>query len=108
MVTISILYPNLPGSRFDLAYYVERHMPRAMALLRQHPGYRGVSVERGLGGAAPGTEAAYTAMCHFKFESQDAFMSAFMPHAAELQGDMVNYSEVAPIIQVSDVLILGN
>ena len=107
MVTISILYPNLPGSRFDLTYYVERHMPRAMALLSQHSGYRGVSVERGLGGAAPGTEAAYTAMCHFKFESQDAFMSAFMPHAAELQSDMVNYSEAAPIIQVSDVLIFG-
>lgn len=105
MIKISILYPNTPGSRFDLRYYVEVHMPRSIELLGAHPGFRGVSVERGVGGGQPGTDAAYVAMCHFLFDSADEFMEAFAPHAAELQGDMPNYTDIAPTIQVNEVLI---
>ena len=105
MVRISILYPNKKGSRFDMAYYIERHMPQSIRLLSAHPGFKGVSVEKGLGGAAPGSEAAYVAMCHFLFDSVEAFMSAFAPHAPELQGDIPNYTDVAPLIQVNEVLI---
>lgn len=105
MVKISILYPNTPGSRFDFRYYVDKHMPRSIQLLSAHPGFRGVSVEQGTGGGAPGSPAAYGAMCHFSFTSADAFMAAFMPHAPELQGDIPNYTDVAPVIQVNEVLI---
>jgi len=102
---ISILYPNRPGTRFDLRYYVETHMPRSIELLSAHPGFRSVSVERGIAGAEPGSQAAYVAMCHFGFESVEDFLAAFMPHAAELQGDMRNYTDVAPVIQINEVLI---
>jgi uncharacterized protein (TIGR02118 family) len=105
MVTISILYPNKPGSRFDFRYYAERHMPRSIELLSAHPGYQGVSVERGVGGAAPGSVPEYVAMCHFQFNSADDFLQAFMPNAPELQGDIPNYTDVAPVIQINDVLI---
>ncbi|MGH9831652.1 MAG: EthD family reductase [Blastocatellia bacterium] len=105
MVRISILYPNQPGSRFDMAYYIEQHMPESIRLLSAHPGFKGVSVEKGLRGAAPGSEAAYIAMCHFLFESAEAFMAAFLPHAAEMQGDIPNYTDVAPVIQFNEVLI---
>lgn len=105
MVRISILYPNKKGSRFDMAYYIEKHMPQSIRLLSTHPGFKGVSVEKGIGGAAPGSEAAYVAMCHFLFESAEAFMAAFMPHAPELQGDMPNYTDITPVIQVNEILI---
>jgi uncharacterized protein (TIGR02118 family) len=105
MITISILYPNTPGSRFDIDYYVDKHMPMSIALLGTHPGFRGVSVERGLGGAAPGSAADYSAMCHFRFDSVEDFMAAFSPHAAALQADIANYTDVAPIIQFNEVLI---
>jgi uncharacterized protein (TIGR02118 family) len=105
MIRISILYPNTKGSRFDMGYYVHQHMPRSISLLGNHPGFKGVSVEKGLAGAAPGSEAAYVAMCHFLFESAEAFMAAFMPHAPELQGDIANYTDVTPTIQFNEVLI---
>jgi uncharacterized protein (TIGR02118 family) len=105
MVKISILYPSRPGSRFDFGYYIERHMPRSIELLSAHPGFKGVSVERGVGGAAPGTAAAYVAMCHFQFNSLDDFLQAFMPNAPELQGDMPNYTDLEPVIQVNEILI---
>jgi uncharacterized protein (TIGR02118 family) len=105
MTKISILYPNTPGARFDLDYYVKTHMPLSIKLLSAHPGFRGVSVEHGVGGAVPGTEAAYIAMCHFSFVSAEDFLVAFMPHAEVLQGDMPNYTDIEPVIQVNKVLI---
>lgn len=105
MVTISILYPNEAGARFDFQYYTEVHMPRSIRLLGAHPGFRGVSVERGVGGATPEAAAAYLAMCHFRFTTTEAFLQAFMPHASELQADMPNYTSVQPVIQVNEVLM---
>jgi uncharacterized protein (TIGR02118 family) len=105
MVKISILYPNTPGGRFDFRYYSETHMPRSIELLSAHPGYQGVSVERGVGGAAPGSAPEYVAMCHFEFTSADDFLAAFMPHAPELQGDLPNYTDAAPVIQINEVLL---
>jgi len=102
---ISILYPNKNGARFDMGYYIDRHMPMSIALLSAHPGFRGVSVERGIGGAVPGSDAAYVAMCHFEFNSAADFLEAFMPHAQTLQGDIPNYTDVEPTIQVNEVLI---
>lgn len=108
MVKISILYPDSPATHFDFGYYLATHMPRAIELLSQYPGYRGVSVERGIGGAAPGTSAAFVAMCHFSFDSVDAFMAAFLQHAAELKDDVPNYTNSTSTIQISEVVISGN
>jgi len=88
-----------------MGYYIDTHMPLSIGLLSAHPGFKGVSVERGLGGATPGTDAAYIAMCHFLFNSAEDFMATFMPHAEVLQGDMPNYTDIEPVIQISEVLI---
>jgi uncharacterized protein (TIGR02118 family) len=80
-------------------------MPRSIELLSAHPGFRGVSVERGIRGPAPDSEPAYIAMCHFLFDTADQFLEAFMPHVAELQGDMPNYTDIEPTIQLNEVLI---
>jgi len=104
-IKVSILYPNKAGARFDVRYYVETHMPRSIELLSAHPGFESVSVERGAAGAEPGSDASYVAMCHFGFRSVEDFLAAFMPHAAELQGDMPKYTDISPIIQINEVLI---
>lgn len=105
MIRISILYPNTAGSHFDFTYYLETHMPMAIKLLGTHPGYRGVMVERGLGGTTPGSAATYAAMCHFLFTSIEDFIAAFAPNAATLQGDIPQYTNVEPVIQFNEVLI---
>ncbi len=105
MIRVSILYPNRKGSRFDLRYYLETHMPLSIKLLGAHPGFRGVTVDHGVAGAAPGTEPAHIAMCHFLFRSSDDFMQAFMPHAQALQHDIPRYTDVTPVIQFNDVVL---
>jgi uncharacterized protein (TIGR02118 family) len=103
VIRVSILYPA--GGAFDMAYYLDSHMPRAIALLSQGRGYRGVSVERGVGGVAPGSPPAFLALCHYTFDSLEDFMAAFLPHAAELQSDIRNYTAIEPVIQFSEVAI---
>jgi uncharacterized protein (TIGR02118 family) len=68
---------------------------------------KGLSVERGLIGTAPDIPPAYIAMCHLLFDSVDAFMTAFMPHADMLQGDIRNYTDVDAVIQFNAIEIRG-
>ena len=105
MVKISILYPNQKGSRFDMNYYLNTHMPMSIERLGAAKGFRGVSVERGLSGIVPDSEPTYIEMGHFLFDSVEDFLSAFTPHATILQGDMPNYTDVEPTIQVNEVAI---
>jgi len=101
MIKLNIFYPNKEGSRFDLDYYLHTHMP--MAIERLGPGLRGVSVEHGVSGVQPGTTSTYIVICNFTFDSPEAFLAAFMPHAQVLQGDIVNYTDVEPIMQFSEI-----
>ena len=105
MTKISILYPNRNGSRFDMNYYLNTHMPMSIERLSMAKGFRGVSVERGMSGTTPGSAPAYVAMCHFMFDSVEDFLAAFTPHAAVLQGDIPNYTDVEPTIQVNEIAI---
>lgn len=104
MIKVSILYPNRPGSRFDVDYYLDTHMPMSIDLLG--PAMKEISVEIGLAGGEPGTPPPYVATCHFVCETVDAFLGAFLPHAARLQSDMANYTDIEPMIQIGEIRIL--
>jgi uncharacterized protein (TIGR02118 family) len=106
MIKISILYPHRQEARFDMDYYLKTHMPMSIERLSAHPGFKGVSVERGLGGEIPGSDPTYIALCHFLFASIEDFLAAFNPHAEFLQSDMPHYTDIKPIIQISAVEIL--
>jgi len=104
MIRLTILYPNTPGSRFDFTYYLQTHMPMAEKLLA--PVLKGLSVERGVLGTTPESPPTYSAMCHMLFDSIEAFMAAFLPHAETLQGDIKNYTDVEAVIQFNEIEIL--
>lgn len=101
MVKVSVFYPKTADSRFDMSYYLTKHIP--MVQQKLGAALRGTSVEEGLAGAQPGTPPAYAAMGHLLFDSVDAFLQAFGPHAAAIIGDIPNYTNTQPTIQVSDV-----
>jgi uncharacterized protein (TIGR02118 family) len=105
MFNISSVYPKKEGYRFDFDYYLNRHMPMSIDRLSKAKGFRGVSVERGVDVDEPSIESSYVAMCHYYFDSLENFMAAFMPHAEELQGDITNYTNIQPIIQINEVKI---
>ena len=103
MIIVSVLYPSGVGSKFDMDYYLQRHIP--MVQRRLGAPLKRVAVERGLAGGAPGAPPPYLAAAHLYFESVEAFETAFAPHAAEIQGDIPNYTKIRPVLQISEVLL---
>jgi uncharacterized protein (TIGR02118 family) len=53
----------------------------------------------------PGQPAPYAAIATFTFDSVEAFTAAVMPHYAELQGDIPNYTDIEPVVQIGDIRI---
>ena len=101
MIKVSVLYPNAAGSKFDTSYYFDRHVPMVQEKLGA--AVRGISVEQGLGGAQPGSPAAYVMMFHLLFDSVEAFQQSFGPHSEAIVGDIANYTNAQPTIQISEV-----
>ena len=102
MIKVSVMYPSGAGSRFDMDYYVTRHM----RLVQDELGgaLKGIAVDRGLD--APDSPAPYVAIGHLYFESLDAYREAFEPKAGAILGDTPNYTGIQPVVQVSAVELL--
>lgn len=104
MVQLSILYPKREDATFNWDYYLNTHMPLSLKL--QGEAVQRVTIARGIENI-PSTPVAHVAITTFLYDSVDAFMAAFMPHASVLQGDMPNYTNIQPVIQFSEVLAPG-
>jgi uncharacterized protein (TIGR02118 family) len=101
VVKVSVFYPNSAGCKFDMNYYLTKHMP--MVQQKLGAACKSIAVEQGIAGGAPGAPATYVAMGHLYFDSADAFQLAFAPHAQAILADIPNYTNTQPTIQISDV-----
>jgi uncharacterized protein (TIGR02118 family) len=103
VIKVSVLYANGPNVRFDHAYYRDRHMPLLAA--RMGESCKRYTVEKGLAGGAPGSQPPFVALCHIYCDSLASFQAGFGPHAAEIMGDIANYTDVTPVLQISEVVV---
>ena len=103
MIKVSVLYVDTEGSKFDMDYYCQKHVP--MVQQKLGTACKSVAVEQGICGPTPGSRPTYVAMGHLYFDSVEAFQSAFGPHADVIMGDIPNYTEIQPTIQISEVKI---
>ena len=101
MIKVSVLYPNRPGAKFDMTYYCEKHIP--MVQQKLGAACKRVAVEHGTAGMAPGSPPAFIAMGHLYCDSVAAFQTAFAPHAQAIMADIPNYTDIEPMIQISEV-----
>jgi uncharacterized protein (TIGR02118 family) len=101
MIKVSVLYPNQEDKKFDLEYYIKKHMP--LSIGKFGDALKGVSVDYGMNGGMPETKPPYIAAAHFVFDSVGSFVEAFTPIAEILQGDIKNYTDIEPVYQISEV-----
>ena len=101
MVKVSVLYPHKDGAKFDMNYYLTKHMP----LVRQTLGaaLKGVSVEQGIAGGSPNSPAPFVALGHLLFDGVADVESALGSHGAELMADVPNFTNIEPTLQISEV-----
>ena len=97
MIHVQIFYP--PTSRFDMAYYCEKHMPMVQARIGE--ACTGFTVDAGLAGGAPGAPPSYAAIGTLHVTSVEALQAALARHGAEIMGDVPNYTDAQPVLQIS-------
>ncbi len=102
MIKVSIMYPFAPGARFDHEYYRDKHMPLVKSLLGK--GCQSYTIDKGVSGGAAGSAPIYVGMCHIFSESIEAFQAASGPHQAEIAIDIAVYTDIKPIVQISEVV----
>ena len=102
-IKVSVLYPSGNGKTFDMDYYCNKHVPMLAGLLGD--AVIGATVENGLGGGEPGSPPSFMAMGNLYFETMESFQSSFGPNAEKIMSDVPNYTNIDPIVQVSEVMI---
>lgn len=94
MIKMSVFYPKGEGTTFDHDYYRDTHVP----LCLKSWGLAEAEVEKGIDGP-------HVAAVHFLFESPDAMAAAMgAPGTADVMADVANYTNIAPVIQTSEVV----
>lgn len=101
MAVFTVLYPARDGAKFDLDYYEATHIPLVKDAFSA-TGLEHVQVLKGL--AAPGGgPAPYVAMVNLTFRDAEALAASLGgPRAAEVMGDVANFTDIQPVAQVSE------
>ena len=101
MIRVSVLYQNNPGSKFDHDYYANSHLPMVKGKLGSALVDSGI--DTGIGSAVPGAPAPFVSIGWLTFNSLEDFQGAFGQHAEEIMGDIPNYTDIEPQIQISEI-----
>lgn len=100
MIKVTILYPNGEGKTFDMDYYTKNHMPMVAKLLN----LKAYSIDKGIAGGAPNAQAPYLAIGYLYFDKLSDYQSAIPQHIDEIRADFPKYTNVTPVIQISEVV----
>jgi uncharacterized protein (TIGR02118 family) len=103
LIRVSVLYAVGENNKFDMDYYLQKHMPMVRERLSAG-GLVRAEIDKGLSGAVPGSPPPYAAAAHLYFNSIPEFQAAFMSSAAEIMGDVPNYTDVQPQVQISEII----
>jgi uncharacterized protein (TIGR02118 family) len=100
MISLTVLYPKTTNSHFNMDYYVNIHTPLVKERLTDI-GLISVDLRAGAAGAAPDSPPSYAMICNLNFATAEALQNALATHGAELTGDIPNFTNVRPTMQVS-------
>ena len=102
MIKVSLLYAAEEGKKFDMDYYSNKHMP--LVHQRLDPGGLIRSeIESGVSSADPGAPAPFVAIRTLYFNTTDEVHEGFKTHGRELMGDLPNFTDIAPQVQISEI-----
>ena len=102
MIKVSVLYPNNEGSKFDMSYYCNSHMPMIQEKLgecvKASPSSKGIRRDAGI---TAGLRCDGPSL----FRLGGRIPIRFRPHANAIMADIPKYTDIQPIIQISEVKI---
>lgn len=101
MYRITVAYPAKQGGTFDFTYYRDKHMP----MVCRHLGDNAVGSEISKGISGGGAAAApFICIGQIRFKSLDRFQATLAAHGAEIMGDIPNYTNITPTVQIEELV----
>lgn len=102
LIKITIMYPYAEGKTFNMEYYETKHMPMVA-------GYLGANlvkytIEKGIANGMPNQPLPYMAVGTFYVKSLADYQAAIAPNINTIRADFANYTNVLPLILVSEVV----
>lgn len=102
LIKISIMYPFAEGKTFNMEYYESKHMPMVA-------GYLGTNlvkytIEKGVASGIPNQPLPFMAIGTFYVKNLAEYQAAIGPNRTAIRADFANYTDITPVILVSEVV----
>ena len=104
MFRVVLLYPKSDDSHFDTDYYLSNHIPRIREIFKDL-GLVKIEVDVGIASATPGQPPPYASISYFTFQNLEGFQSGMASQGGWIMGDIINYTNVQPQIQINQVVV---
>ena len=101
LIKVSVMYPFSGGKTFDIAYYETKHMPMVAGFLGAN--LVKYTIEKGVASGIP-NHSPYMAIGTFYVKNLAEYEAATAPNRDAIRADFANYTNVAPVIVVSEVV----
>ena len=102
LIKVSIMYPYAEGKTFNMEYYEAKHMPMVAGFLGSN--LVKYTIEKGVASGIPNQPLPYMAIGTFYVKSLSEYQAAIGPNRDAIRADFANYTNIAPVILVSEVV----
>jgi uncharacterized protein (TIGR02118 family) len=102
LIKVCIMYPYAEGKTFNMEYYETKHMPMVAGYLGSN--LVKYTIEKGLSSGMPNQPLPFIAIGTFYVKSLSEYQAAVSPNRETIRADFKNYTDVIPVILVSEVV----
>ena len=102
LVKVSIMYPFDEGKTFNMEYYESTHMPMVAGFLGSN--LVKYTIEKGVASGIPNTPLPFMAIGTFYVKSLSDYQAAIGPNRDAIRADFPNYTNISPVIFISEVV----
>lgn len=102
MIKVTVLYPNGDGKTFDMDYYTNKHMPLMATLFGD--AVKCIAIDKGVSSGTPNTPVPFLAIGYLYFDKLADYEKALEPNVERIRNDFPKYTNIQPLIQISEVL----
>ena len=100
-IKVAILYPNGEDATFDMDYYEEKHMPMVAGFIGDNLKF--YEIDKGLAGRTPEDEVPFVAIGYFYVSDLAQYNAAIGQNIDAIIGDFKNYTNIRPVVQISEI-----
>jgi uncharacterized protein (TIGR02118 family) len=104
MIKVAILYPNGEGKTFDMDYYEKKHMPMVAGFLGKNLKF--YEIDNGISGRTPTEKVPFLAIGYFYINDVAEYNKAIAQNRDAVISDFKNYTNVQPVVQISEVKMI--